>query len=283
MKPHLPHSIHRQLTCILAMLLSCLFPSILKADNADDLAAKAQNPIASMISIPLDTMIDFGADNGTAVVSTFQPVIPMTIGNWNFISRPMLPIIYLEGAVSGLPSIPTVDKSAEHTDTFGLGDLNYSLFISPAKSTGVTWGIGPSITIPTATDDLLGSGKWSIGPTAVILVQPKPWTMGLLARNLWDFAGDGDRAQVNQFMFQYFVNYNLDNGWYLTTDPIMTANWGQSSDNRWTIPVGGGIGRLFTIGEQPINMRLRSYYNVDKPTGGAEWSLNFAVQLLFPK
>lgn len=283
MNTNLSHIMHHRVTSILTIFLSYLFTCTLKANDADDLAAKAQNPIASMISMPLDTMIDFGADNGTAVVSTFQPVIPMTVGEWNLISRPMLPIIYLEGAVSGLPSIPTVDKNADNTDTFGLGDLNYSLFFSPAKSTGVTWGIGPSITIPTATDDLLGSGKWSLGPTAVILVQPKPWTMGLLARNLWDFAGDGDRAQVNQFMFQYFINYNLDNGWYLTTDPIITANWKQSSSNRWTVPIGGGIGRLFTIGEQPVNMRLRGYYNADRPSGGADWSLNFAVQLLFPK
>jgi hypothetical protein len=114
-----------------------------------------------------------------------------------------------------------------------------------------------------------------------VLTQPKPWSLGVLVRQLWDFAGDADRSQVNQFLVQPFVNYNLSDGWFLTFDPIMTANW--KANEKWTVPLGAGLGRIFKIGEQPVNMRLRGYYNVVKPTGAPEWSLHFAVQLLFPR
>ncbi len=262
----------------LALLLAAGSPGM--AD--EELAKKAQNPIANMISMPLDTSIDFGAQNGTAVISLFQPVIPLTIGDWNFISRPILPIAYLEGAVGGLPSIPNA-PDVKSEEVFGLGDLNYSLFASPAKAGNVIWGVGPSVTFPTATDPLLGAEKWSAGPTAVVLTQPKPWSLGVLGRQLWSFAGASDRAEVNQFMLQYFVNYNLDNGWYLTSDPINTLNWNADADNKWTVPLGGGIGRIFNIGKQPVNARLRAYYNVVRPDAAPEWSVNFAFILLFPK
>ena len=247
----------------------------------DDLAAAAQNPVASMISVPLDTSVDFGAENGTAVIANFQPVVPVRIGDWNLINRPILPIIYLEGKITGTPEIPNPPIDIESEEKFGLGDLNYSAYLSPAKAGSIIWGIGPSLTIPTATDDLLGSGKWSAGPTAVVLAQPKPWSLGVLARQLWDFAGDSDRGQVNNFLLQPFVNYNLSDGWFLNFDPIITANW--QAEDKWTVPLGGGVGRIFKIGQQPVNMRLRAYYNVVRPDGAADWSVNFAVQLLFPK
>jgi hypothetical protein len=263
------------------IILSVIIGPLLPLNAEDDLAAKAQNPIASMISVPLDTSVDFGADNGTAVITNFQPVIPITVGEWNLVNRPILPIVYLEGAIAGTPGIPeSVDINSQE-ETFGLGDLNYSVYASPAKASDIIWGIGPSVSFPTATDDLLGTGKWSLGPTAVILTQPKPWSLGILVRQLWDIGGDSGRSQVNQFLVQPFVNYNLDNGWYLNFDPIMTANW--QAEEKWTVPLGLGIGKLTKFGNQPVNLRLRGYYNVVKPTGAPEWSLHFAVQLLFPK
>lgn len=248
----------------------------------DDLAAAAQNPIASMISLPVDTSIDFGADNGTAIVSNIQPVIPTSIGDWNLVSRLILPVAYVEGAIGGTAGLPDTPP-ANTGSAFGLGDLNYTGFFSPAKAAKVIWGVGPSIMLPTATDPLLGAEKLSIGPSAVILTQPKPWSLGLLARQLWSVAGASDRAEVNQTMLQYFINYNLDNGWYLMTDPVILANWNADSSNRWTVPIGGGIGRIFKVGNQPLNCRLRSYYNVVSPDGAPEWSINFSIAWLWPK
>lgn len=250
------------------------------ADAAEDLRAKTQNPVGSLISVPFENNVDFGAPNGTAYVLNFQPVVPVTVGRWNLINRPILPIAYVPGFIGGVPGLPS---GSEGDGAFGLGDLNYSLFVSPAEAGKVIWGLGPSITFPTATDDQLGSGKWSTGATAVILSQPKPWSIGLLVRQLWSFAGDDDRDDVNQFLMQPFVNYNFDGGWFLFSDPTITANWKAASSQKWTVPLGGGVGRLFNIGKQPINMRGGVFGNVVRPDFAPKWALKVTVQLLFPK
>lgn len=245
----------------------------------DDLAAKTQNPIASMISVPFENTFDFGAPNGNAWVMNVQPVIPVTVGDWNLVSRIIAPIADAPGGVS-LPGNPNPVGSGR---VFGLGDINYSLFVSPADPGPVIWGVGPSLNFPTATDSRLGSGKFSIGPTVVLLTQPKPWSIGVLMRQLWSVAGQDDRADVSQFMIQPFANYNLDNGWYLYSDPAITADWEASSSQRWTVPLGGGVGRIFTVGNQPMNVRGGAFYNVEKPSTAPDWYAKFTVQFLFPK
>jgi hypothetical protein len=137
--------------------------------------------------------------------------------------------------------------------------------------------------MPTATDGQLGSGKWSGGPTGVVLFQPKWGTVGGLARQLWSFGGGSDRTHVNQSLIEPFVNYNLPNGWYLISDIIITANWQADSSNRWTVPLGGGVGKLLKIGGQAINVRTEAYYNVEKPDAAPDWQWGFTVQFLFPK
>ena len=135
---------------------------------------------------------------------------------------------------------------------------------------------------PSATDDLLGQGKWCIGPTAVVVRDQKPWLLGVLASQLWSFAGDDDREDVSQMLIQPFVNYNMPHGWYLMTAPSFTANWEADSDNAWAIPLGAGIGKIMKIGDQPININLQAYYNVEHPDEGPEWQLVFSISLLFP-
>lgn len=248
--------------------------------GGEDLAAKTQNPVGAMYSLPLKFTFDYGADNGEATFLNIQPVIPVTVGNWNLINRVIMPIIDTPGMVTGTPGIPNPVQGDGAT---GLGDINYSVFLSPAEPGKVIWGVGPSIMMDTASDDQLGSGKWSWGPTAVVLVQPKPWSLGLLGRQLWSFAGDSDRSVVSQMLLEPFINYNLDDGWYLITDMIITANWMAKSDNRWTIPLGGGFGKMFSIGNQKMNTKLEAYYNVEKPDGAPEWALNWTLQFLFPR
>jgi hypothetical protein len=147
----------------------------------------------------------------------------------------------------------------------------------------VDWGIGPSITFPSATDDQLGSGKWSAGPTAAVFHMRKPWAFALLGRQLWSFTGDSDRRDVNQLLLQPIVLYGLGNNWALVTDMIITANWNADSDNRWTVPLGGGISKFLTIGHQPLMARLEAYYNIERPAGAPEWSMNFLVRFFFPR
>ncbi len=112
---------------------------------------------------------------------------------------------------------------------------------------------------------------------------PGSWVIGALASNVWSVAGDDDRADVNSFLGQYFINYNYPSGWYLTSAPIITANWEADSGEKWTVPFGGGIGKVFRIGKQPMNINTQVFYNVQRPTNGARWQWRFQIQLLFPK
>ena len=178
----------------------------------------------------------------------------------------------------GCPGLP---QGVPGDGVFGLGDINYSLFVSPAEAGKVIWGVGPSLTFKSATDDQLGSGKWSAGPTLVLLTQPKPWSIGVLVRQLWSFAGDDDRNNVSQFLLQPFVNYNFDGGWFLYSDPVITANW--KAPEEWTVPIGGGFGRLFNIGKQAVNMRMGIFGNVVRPKTAPKGVFKFTVQLLYPK
>ena len=209
-----------------------------------------------------------------------KPVNPVTIGDWNLVNRVIVPLIYTDGEITGLPPIPNPPPG---DGAEGLGDINYSLFFSPVKYDKAIWGVGPSITLPTASDKELGSEKWSAGPTGVVLFQPKWGTIGGLVRHLWSFAGDSDRDDVNQTLLEPFVNYNLPEGWYLISDIIITANWEASSSNTWTVPLGGGVGKLFKIGGQAMNARTEFYYNVEKPKNAPDWQWGFTIQFLFPK
>ena len=136
--------------------------------------------------------------------------------------------------------------------------------------------------MPTNTNDL-GTDKWSAGPAAVVLTMPGNWVLGALAQNLWSFAGSDSAKDVNKLTFQYFINYNLPDGWYLTTSPIITADWNKPGSERWTVPFGGGFGRLVKFGKQPVDFKLQAYANVVHPDAGPEWSVMAAVKLLFPK
>jgi hypothetical protein len=253
--------------------------------SEEDLVMQTQNPVANLTSVPLQNNFNFGtgSKNRTVYVGNVQPVIPIKLGDdWNLITRTIMPII-------NQPSLFPGTSSAT-----GLGDINPTFFFSPAKSGELIWGVGPTFTLPTATDSLLGSGKFSMGPAAVALTMQGHWVVGALANNQWSVAGWG-KQNVNAFLLQPFVNYNLPDGWYLLTAPIMTANWAANkAGDIWTVPLGGGVGKLFKLGQilpleghaiakLPINTQLQAFGNVHRPEFGSEWQLRFQVQLLFPK
>ncbi len=244
------------------------------AAEDSELARKAQNPIADLISLPFQYNLNFnvGTNDDPQQILNIQPVYPINLSDdWNLITRTIIPLI-------DQPALYPGDDS-----NFGLGDVQFTGFFSPAKSEGVTWGIGPAFRLPTATSRNLGTDKWSAGPSLVVLDSSGPWVFGALLQNVWSYAGSSDRADVNEFLLQPFVNYNLDDGWYLTTSPIMTANWEADSDNRWMVPLGGGVGRVFNIGKQPVNLQMQGYYNVVRPDEASNWGLRIQLQFLFPK
>ena len=242
--------------------------------SAEELAKLTQNPVANLISVPFQNNFNFniGPKNATQWVLNVQPVIPFSLNeDWNLITRTIVPIIYQESPADGVDYV------------FGLGDINPSFFFSPVKPWhGIIWGVGPVFTLPTGTDPQLTSGKWSAGPTAVALKMDGPWVYGALFNQQWSFAGWGDQ-EVNAMLIQPFVNYNFKGGWYLTSSPIITANWKADSDNRWIVPLGGGGGKIVKLGKLPLNISLQGYYNVVHPDEGPDWQLRFQVQLLFPR
>lgn len=236
----------------------------------------AQNPIASLISVPVQNNTNFGIEPGDRVqnVLNIQPVIPTGISkNANLIIRWITPITW-----QPLPAEPL----APEVDKYGFGDMQPSFFLSPKKAGTLIWGAGPVLQLPTATDTNLGQGKLGIGPTVVGLLPPGPWTVGALVNNVWSVAGSGGRPDANQMTLQYFVNYNLKKGWYLGMQPIITANW-ETSENRWVVPAGGGIGRVIRLGMQPVNLQLGFYGNAVHPVNGSTWGMRVMFVLLFPK
>lgn len=241
-----------------------------QADGGDSLRQAAQNPVADLISVPFqnNTSFGFGPYGKPQHVLNIQPVVPIRLtDDWNLITRWVTPIV----------SQPQLTPTGERE--FGLGNIQPSFFLSPARPGQVIWGVGAVLWLPTATDSTLGLNKWGGGPTAVALTAQGPWVIGALINNVW--AGSGDR-RINQMLLQPFINYNLPNGWYLVSSPVITANWRAPSGEKWTVPVGGGFGRLFRIGSQPINLSVQAFYNVIKPTFGADWSARLQLQLLFP-
>lgn len=256
-----------------ALLLAAASISSAQAQDSGNLAQQAQNPIANLISVPFQNNTNFnvGPFDKEQNILNIQPVIPFKLNEeWNLVTRWILPVVYQ-------PPVTQGDES-----DFGLGNFNPSFFFVKQINPKVMVGAGPTLYLPTNTDRSLGPDKWGAGPTAAIVWTPGKWVVGALVNNIWSFAGDSNEPDVNAFLLQYFVNYNLKHGWYLTTAPIITADWNAPADDQWTLPLGGGAGRVFNIGHQPVNMSLSAYDNVITPEQGPDWQLRFQVQLLFP-
>ena len=263
-----------RLLAVSTAVLALVAVSAAQPASEGDLAKKTQNPVSDLISVPFESNFNFGVgpNDDLQYILNVQPVMPFRLSeDWNLITRTIIPLIDQPELGPGVG------------DVFGLGDIQLSLFLSPAKSGALIWGIGPIFQFPTATDDALGSDKWSAGPTAAALTIRGPWVVGALVNHLWSFAGDDDRADVNQTLIQPIVTYNLPGGWFLTSVPYITANWETDGDDRWTVPIGIGVGKVHRFGTLPVGLELASYYNVVRPDAAAEWNLRFRINLLFPK
>ena len=241
-----------------------------KAQEAE-LAKKLQNPVASLISVPIQNNWDFGIGSANAMryTANIQPVIPVSLTeDWNLITRTILPVIYAEAPTKG------------GRDAWGLGDTVQSFFFSPKASVG-GWilAAGPVALWPTATDSLLGAGKWGAGPTVLALRQEHGWTYGLLANQIWSYAGWGDQ-QVNSTFLQPFVSFTTKT---LTTFGLNTESTYDWSNSQWTVPLNLMVSQLVKVGTMPIQFQAGVRYYAEKPSGGPDWGLRFTVTFLFPK
>ena len=247
-------------------------PAIASAQQTDsDVAAQLANPVSSLISVPFQNNLDYGGGSGNAFRYTLnlQPVIPIRLSDdWNLITRTILPISHYERVFDNHRT--------------GFGDITQSFFLSPSRpnEAGVTWGAGPVVLYPTATEGL-GQRQWGGGVTGVLLQQRGPWIYGALANHIWSLGGTPDRAQdINATFLQPFINYVTPSQttYFLNTES--TYDW---SLGRWTVPINIGANQLVNMGGQRAQIGGALRYFAETPSGGPGWGLRFNLVFVFPR
>jgi len=218
--------------------------------SAEELAKLAQNLVGNLINVPFqnNTNLNVGPEKRNQNILNIQPVIPISVNSeWNIITRTIVPVI------SQL--LPDGDR------TNGIGDTVFTAFLSPAKPGAWIWCAGPVVQLPTNSNSDLGNRNWGLGASAVVLRLEKgdPWVYGVLANNIWSLSDNKQGGSYNNGLIQPFVNYNFDGGFYITSAPIITVDWNADSSQRWTVPLGGGVGKIFHLGRLPVNPQLSAY------------------------
>jgi hypothetical protein len=258
-----------------------IMPSISQASEPElavsniALAQELTNPLADLMTIPIQVNFDdnYGVDDsGSKITTNIQPVVPFDIGNdWNLITRTIIPVVHQDEVVPG-----TGTQS-------GLGDINLQLFLSPKKTTssGLIWGAGAVLYLPTATDSLIGAKKWGAGPSGVVLKIDGPWTYGGLANHVWSFAGDSDRPDINNTFMQPFMAYTWPSAWTLSLQSESSYNWEME---KWSIPVNTAISKLVHFGRLPVSLQAGAGYWLETPESGPEeWRFRLQANFVLPK
>ena len=241
--------------------------------GAPDVAMQLSNPVAALISVPLQFNFDGQvgpANDGSRITLNVQPVIPISMSNdWNLISRTIVPVVWQKEVFPGAGS------------QFGISDTVQSFFLSPARPSGIIWGVGPVLLLPTGTDDLLSTRKWGAGPSALVLKQSGAWTVGALANQIWSFAGNSNRANVSQMLINPFVTYTMPTAFTVAVAADVIRDW---EDKRWTVPVILSASQVTRVGSQLVQIGggLR-YYVASNPASPRGFAGRFNVTLLFPR
>lgn len=236
------------------------------------LALKLHNPIADLVTVPIESDIEFGSGSRHTLTYTLnvQPVMPFKLTkDWLLVTRTIIPFIYQEAVAAG------------DGNEGGLGDITQSFFLSPTRLLG-GWivGAGPVFQYPSATDSALGAGKWGAGPTAAALQQNGGWTFGVLANRIWSFAGDSHRERVNMTLVDPFISYTWTNDFTVEFDGESTYDWEQK---QWTVPLTAGVSQLATLGKQSVSVGVDGRWYAEHAAGGPEWGVVFPVTFIFPK
>jgi hypothetical protein len=243
----------------------------------DNLEQLARNPVGDAVKIPLAESINFGAGpyRRSSNSLQIQPTIPFPIAaDWLVVPRIVATLAAYEPEVSRASGGST-----------GLGDTVVTLFLTPAHTGKVTWGVGPSLLIPTATDTSIGAGKWGLGPSVAFVLQPSWGSMATALQNIWSISGNAQRTPVNQLQIETSLSYDLPQGWYLVTAPTFSADWTRSSGDRWLVPFGGGVGRVSEIGKKAMDWNIGLYSNAIRQGGQLypKWQLSLQWTLLYPR
>ena len=237
----------------------------------------SQNPVGNISVLPFQNNFNYGFGPYTRFQYNLnvQPVVPLMLSkNLTLIARTIVPIL---NQPSNQPP-PVCVSSYGCPSTFGISDVQEQLYFAPKTKPGaLIWGVGPIFQFPSASPGALGSGKWSAGPDAVALVMPGPWVLGALVTQLWSYAGPSSRAGVSSFLVQPFVNYNIKGGWAISSAPILTANW-TAAQNKWAVPLGGGVARTFKDDGQLMSLSLLYYTYVTRPSASPQTNLRLGLE-----
>lgn len=249
------------------------FSTASSAEDDDEIVQKLQNPVASLISVPIQSNWDFGIGQTNAMryTANIQPVIPFQLtDDVNLITRTIVPFIHAEATVTGGPNLS------------GLGDIQQSFFFAPTRPTanGIIYAVGPIFAYPTATDDRLGSEKFGLGPSAVILQQNKPWTYGIQANQVWSIAGTSQKPEFSTLLLNPFLSYATPTKTTFSLSSDTNYDW---IGNQWTVALQTGVSQLVRIGSQPVSFGINGRYYAKGPEGGADWALRFTVSFIFAK
>jgi hypothetical protein len=248
-------------------------PAAPAAGQSADLAKKLSNPISDLVSVPLqfNWQQKVGPLELSQFILNFQPVMPFELNkNWNMIARVIMPFI-------GQPPFLVNGDGAN-----GIGDIEASFFFSPKTTKGgFTWGVGPIFALPASYQPTIGSGHWSIGPTAVALQQSGKLTIGVLGNQVWSVAGDDRREDVNQMFLQPFLAYQATKTLTMTIQSESTADWEADTDT-WTIPINFEVGKLSTFGHFPASYQFGVGRFVAHPDSGPSWKIRAAIIILLP-
>lgn len=242
-------------------------------DEATRLAKQTQNPVSDLISVPLQDNFNFntGSFNRLQYTGLLQPVAPIGLGpDWKVIVRPILPF--------------TDQPVGASYDRFGLGDLTLQTYFSPRAESEFVWGVGPVAVVPTRSDPVLGNGMWGGGAGGLVLVKPGPWVIGALVNHVWSIGSPAsDQSTFSLTTLQPFINYNFGHGLAVGFVSQSTRDGARPDGQQWTIPLGGTVSQVLTLGRQPISLSVGAFYNVARPTDASDWQLRFQITLLFPE
>jgi len=239
--------------------------------SIDQLRAMKQNPVSGLKQILFQANMDPGypASGQTQGIYSLQVVWPFSLGEkYRLVTYTILPVAHLP-------------QPAGQSSISGLSDMLINMFISPKKAGAVVWGVGPTILLPTITSPELGSNRVALGPAALIYFEKKTWSAGMVVQQGWSLGGGEGINEVNAFSAQYLFSYNLPKGWSIYSNSTITSNWTREQNDRWTVPIGGGFGKLSYVGPLPVSLSLQAFYNVVKPEGGPNWSVNIQLAFLF--
>jgi hypothetical protein len=259
--------------CLLVGLLSSL-DGFAQSDGAEERAPD------HFFALPIELDLDGGAKNGDATILKFAPLYRLTINqDWSLINLNLVSLADTPGGIAGNPGNPSPLPGKR---VFGLGDLLHASFLTPRRNGNFILGFGGILSMPLATDAVLGSGKWSAGPAIRLTYRTGPWNVGFFGGNYWSFAGGNSRAKVNQFLVRGAIRRDLANEWYLVSAPVITANWHAESGQKWLVPLGGGFGKQFGPESSPWAVSVQAYVNIIKPDSAPDWALRIAIIAAIP-